>query len=124
MPQSAPKPCKVCGTLVHDGTSRCAAHKVRDGTFSDRRRGSRHERGYGAEWTKKRDQIMERDGGLCQTCARAGRVTLAYAVDHKVPKFEGGTDDDENLEAICKPDHVIKTAKENQRARKLGLLVR
>lgn len=110
----------MCKTLVRDGTSRCEKHKRREGTFADKRRGSRHERGYGSEWDKIRKRIMERDAGLCQECSRRGHVTLAYAVDHIVCKAEGGTDDDNNLEAICKPCHVRKTAEENRRARSRG----
>lgn len=118
MPKSAPRPCVACRVLVLDGTSRCALHQRREGTFSDTHRGSRHERGYGTEWDKARKRIMERDAGLCQECRRQGYVTRAYAVDHIVCKAEGGADDDGNLEAICKPHHVRKTAEENQRARR------
>jgi len=47
---------------------------------------SRYERGYGAAWVKLRIRIMERDHGLCQVCRKAGRVTVAYAVDHIASK--------------------------------------
>jgi len=117
MPVSPPRPCTVCRALVSDGTGRCEQHKFRLNTFADRRRGSRHERGYGAEWEKKRERVMERDGGLCQTCHRAGYIVQASAVDHIVPRFEGGSEDDDNLEAICKTCHDAKTARENKRAR-------
>ena len=76
-------------------------------------------RGYGPEWRKQREQIMKRDRWLCQPCLRAGRTTPATQVDHKIPKAEGGTDYEENLEAICdqKPFrcHSRKTAKEARR---------
>lgn len=65
MPIAAPKPCIQCGALVRDGTSRCRAHKTRPGTFADKRRGSRHERGYGTAWDRTREHILARDGGLC-----------------------------------------------------------
>lgn len=118
MGKAAAKACRHpgCGLAVHDGTSRCDKHKVRAGTFADKRRGSRHERGYGTEWDKTRERIMQRDNGLCQECGRCGFVTLAYAVDHIVCRAEGGPEDDTNLEAICKPHHVAKTAQEARRA--------
>jgi 5-methylcytosine-specific restriction protein A len=77
---------------------------------------SRHARGYGAAWTKLRARILARDCHLCQTCAAAGRLSAATAVDHIVPKAHGGTDDPSNLAAICAPCHREKTAAEAARA--------
>ncbi len=82
-------------------------------------RGSRHERGYGAEWDKLVKRIRARDRDVCQHCIRTGHLPLGYysAVDHRVPKSEGGTDEESNLEVICKPHHDVKTAAESARAR-------
>jgi 5-methylcytosine-specific restriction endonuclease McrA len=44
-------------------------------------------------------------------------VTAATEVDHIRPKEEGGTDDDENLQAICGPCHTAKTGREAARGR-------
>lgn len=55
---------------------------------------------------------MKRDKYLCQPCYRDGKLIDAYAVDHIKPKARGGTDDLENLEAICKACHARKTATE------------
>lgn len=44
-------------------------------------------------------------------------MTKAASVDHVVPKAEGGTDDDDNLQSICEPCHAVKTAQESARAR-------
>lgn len=63
---------------------------------------------------------MTRDSGLCQPCLRAGHVTVARQVDHIVPKCDGGTDDDANLQAICRACHQAKTAAEAQRSKRLG----
>jgi 5-methylcytosine-specific restriction protein A len=79
---------------------------------------SRHERGYGWEWEKLRKQIMDRDNGLCQPCLRKGRVTAGNEVDHIKPKAKGGTDDPENLQVICGPCHLDKSARELGRRRK------
>lgn len=86
-------------------------------TFADRRRGSRHERGYGAAWDRLRARILRRDAGICQPCLRDGHVHQGNEVDHKTPKWLGGTDDDENLQTICKPRHQAKTAAEALAAR-------
>lgn len=128
VPVAAPKPCSHpgCGVLVRDGTSRCPKHP-RENTFADSRRGSRHERGYGADWDKRRVRVLRRDNGLCQCedCKRDGRVLIATEVDHKVSKAEwkrrygtlAGVDDDSNLGAINKDCHKAKTQREAAAAR-------
>ena len=82
------------------------------------KRGTRHERGYGAKWDKLRLQILKRDSYLCQECLRNGRLSpLAvkpsdHAVDHIKPKAQGGTDNPDNLESLCTACHDAKTALE------------
>ena len=122
MPSAAPKPCRHagCGKLVSDGSGYCEKH-TRPGTFADKARGTRHERGYGSSWDKLRLIIIERDCGLCQPCRDDGRVTAASMVDHIRPKAEGGTDDLSNLRAICKPCHTNKTNVEKNRYRTRGV---
>lgn len=126
MPIHPPKPCRHpgCSALVRDGSGRCPAHKrVAPGSFADPARGSRHERGYGNAWDRKRKTILVRDGYLCQAHKRQGILKAvgdkpysAY-VDHIRPKAEGGTDDDDNLETLCRSCHTAKTDKEKNRAR-------
>lgn len=74
---------------------------------------TRQERGYGAEWQRIRLRIMGRDMWLCQTCLQSGRPTPATQVDHITPKAKGGTDEDENLQAICEGCHKEKTARDS-----------
>ena len=80
---------------------------------------NRHERGYGYEWTKRRAKVLERDGYLCQPCYRKGRPTPATEVDHITPKSQDGTDDYENLQAICNPCHKAKTKAESTGSTKI-----
>lgn len=93
--------------------------KAKPGAFADLRRGSRQSRGYGAAWDNLRAHVMTRDAGLCQPCSEQGRVTQAKAVDHIVPKANGGTDDTDNLQAICNECHTAKTVLEAMVARGL-----
>lgn len=79
---------------------------------------SRHARGYGATWDKLRILILSRDCGLCQVCLAIGRVTLATEVDHIKAKADGGTDDENNLRAICHPCHVAATCKQQGKKRR------
>jgi 5-methylcytosine-specific restriction protein A len=76
-------------------------------------RESRHKRGYGTAWDKLRKRILARDKHLCQQCRREGRITSGNQVDHIKPKAKGGTDDETNLETLCKAHHDEKTAREN-----------
>lgn len=63
---------------------------------------------------------MERDKALCQPCLQEDRVMPAVAVDHILAKAEGGTDEEQNLQAICKRCHKLKTEMESKRARAGG----
>jgi HNH endonuclease len=73
---------------------------------------SRHARGYGSAWDKLRLTILKRDLHLCQSCLKQGRVCPANHVDHIIPKSKQGSDDDTNLQALCKPCHEAKSAEE------------
>lgn len=120
--RSAPKPCSNCGALVSDGTARCDKHKVRPGTFADRSRGTRQQRGYGAHWDKLRLVVLRRDAGMCKCddCKAAGRIREATEVDHIVNKARwrqihgslSGVDAESNLQAINSECHAAKTARE------------
>lgn len=84
---------------------------------------SRHKRGYGSDWEKKRKIILKRDNGLCQ-CedCRGGklRITPATEVDHIIHKAKAKRlgwsdqriDAEENLQAINSECHKGKTLKE------------
>lgn len=113
MPQAAHRPCRVlgCGALVSDGSGYCAAHQDRkkSGRFADPSRINSGARGYGHAWRKVREIILLRDCALCQVCQAQGKITPANIVDHITAKAEGGTDDHDNLRAICKPCHDSKT---------------
>ncbi len=78
----------------------------------------RVERKRGSAGVKDRNAIKARDCGLCQACKRAGKVTVGSVVDHKVPLWQGGSDEDSNKELLCDPCHDTKTAGEaTQRAK-------
>ncbi|WP_424974253.1 HNH endonuclease [Dinoroseobacter sp. S124A] len=74
---------------------------------------SRHERGYGSQWVKVREAAKRRDNGLCVACAKRGITRLMQDVDHITPKAQGGTDDLDNLQCLCRDCHKAKTRAEN-----------
>ena len=85
--------------------------------WADQRRGSSSDRGYGAAWQRARLRVLARDCGLCQPCKRLGHITPnCNEVDHIRNKAQGGTDDEANLQTICRPCHVAKTAAESRGA--------
>jgi hypothetical protein len=53
-----------------------------------------------------RARVFERDGGACRRCARTADLTI----DHVVPFAAGGTDDEENLQTLCRPCNSRKGA--------------
>ena len=77
------------------------------------------QRGYGYAWQKLRKVILARDYYLCQPCKRKGLLTEASEVDHIKEKANGGTDDPDNLQAICTPCHRAKTGA-GKKSRPLG----
>lgn len=104
--------------------SYCTKHqRAAPGSFADERRGSRHDRGYGSKWDRIRERILQRDAGLCQQCLREGRIhhvagkKFAAHVDHIKPKSQGGSDDDSNLETLCRSCHQDKTDREKNARR-------
>jgi len=87
---------------------RCLAHAQQ----LERTRESATARGYTQkEWRRKRHDKLQREP-VCRTCKTLGRTTFANEVDHIVPKSLGGTDDDDNLQPLCKACHSRKTAQE------------
>lgn len=70
------------------------------------------ERKRGSAGVRDRERIRRRDCGLCQECKRNGRVAMGAAVDHIVPLWKGGSDDDANKELLCAPCHDVKSARE------------
>ena len=62
----------------------------------------------GWQWEKIRRRILRRDP-LCVECLLRGFSIMSSEVDHRVPLFKGGSNDDDNLQAICRLHHLEKT---------------
>lgn len=77
-----------------------------------------HDAFYGAEWRRARLQCLRRARWLCQRCEAQGRLVPARQVDHIIPREEGGTHAQSNLQALCIPCHADKTAAEQGKERK------
>ena len=66
-----------------------------------------------ADWSRTRRRILARDNDTCQHCGGG-----ATHVDHIQPAAAGGSDEDENLQALCKACHARKTGREANLTRK------
>jgi 5-methylcytosine-specific restriction protein A len=74
-------------------------------------RGTRQERGYGAAWDRLRKAFIKAEP-LCRSCAAKGRTHPADEVDHIIPKANGGTDEWDNLQPLCRECHAEKSSAE------------
>ena len=62
----------------------------------------------------RRERVLSADP-LCVHCKRNGLITLATEVDHVVPLWEGGSEDDANCAGLCRECHKAKSAAEAAR---------
>ena len=50
---------------------------------------------------------------LCCMCEAEGRVTAGDVVDHRIPLWKGGADDESNFQTLCQvPHHDAKSKQE------------
>lgn len=96
-----------CPNLVAYG--RCREHRQ----AHERWRGSRHERGYGSQWTAQRDAAISAQP-LCPNPfgLHDGQVIPSAQRDHIIAKQFGGSDDASNLWFLCVQCHGHKTRSE------------
>lgn len=62
------------------------------------------------QWGQLRQKVMKRDGYRCRECGFVGR----FEVDHIIPTFDGGTNDLDNLQTLCRSCHIDKTKAERK----------
>lgn len=65
----------------------------------------------GRAWMSKRERVAQRFGYRCAEC---GLVLMPgkWECDHIVPREQGGSNDEANLQSLCVPCHQAKTARE------------
>ena len=77
----------------------------------DRQRGNSAERGYDRRWRKIRLLQLAKEP-TCRECRKGNMVVAATEVDHIIPRNKGGSDEESNLQSLCKHHHSEKTARE------------
>lgn len=112
MPWKAKRPCRYsgCAELADVSTGYCERHlKLVQSQYNRFGRTPEAKKRYGYRWKKIRAAFLARQP-LCEMCRQEGRYTDATEVHHVKPLAEGGTNDFENLMALCKPCHSRITA--------------
>ena len=91
--------------MTDDASGYCAEHKAAASRDYDKfGRGYNHSKRYGRQWKKIRDYFLALNP-FCEMCKRQGRYTDATEVHHILPLADGGTNDIDNLMALCKSCH-------------------
>lgn len=104
MTAAALKACIECGDLA-EGT-RCKDCQAERDQRLNQRRGGAHVRGYTRQWQRTAAKVKRRQ----PACAVCG-ATTDLTVDHVVPKAAGGTDDEDNLQTLCRSHNGAKGAR-------------
>jgi len=120
-----------CREYAVEGTSRCRTHSRRRacvcGVVDCQRHGARsgwathrpaaNAYAYRSGWQATVKRVLERDCYQCQLRYPGVCVSRAREVDHIVQPEAGGTDDLENLRAVCTPCHRRRTGQQGALAK-------
>lgn len=116
MPYKPKRPCAYpgCGRLADSGQY-CAEHlKVMNGCYNQYQRDPASNKRYGRTWKRIRDRYIKAHP-LCEECKKASRLMPAEEVHHILPLSHGGTNDTNNLMALCKSCHSRISAESGDR---------
>ena len=115
MPTRPPTPCSHPGCPELSTSRYCPAHaKEHDQQYRRYQRDPKINRRYDHKWRKIRNRYIAAHP-LCEHCQAAGLVTPAQEVHHILPLDHGGTHEESNLQALCKPCHSRQTARDGDR---------
>ncbi len=117
MPLRSWKPCHHpgCKELIRE-ENYCARHNQEHQAEYEQKRDSAASRGYDAKWRRLRKMYL-RAHPICTDPFKdhSKQLVVATEVDHVIPISDGGTDDWDNLQGLCKPCHSKKGAKDGHR---------
>ena len=153
MPQRIKRPCSSCRAITRNASGycdKCEPKQKSNWEKYNKYRGSRHQRGYGTEWTNRiRPAAIERNRkkyialylqhpsdfriesfpnmegeplqGFCEESFAEGVIRIGTHVDHKKNKASGGTDAQSNLQVLSAMKHRTKTGREGAQGGRVGL---
>lgn len=117
MPKKPKRPCRYrdCPRLTESMSGYCEEHEKLRTRHYDKFFRQGHNEKYGSKWRKIRARFLGAHP-LCEQCKLQGRYTIATEVHHIKPLADGGTNDENNLMALCKSCHSrITLTTENQK---------
>ena len=115
MPFKAMKPCGYPGCPALTDRQYCPEHrKLVSSHYNRYERDPASKKHYGYQWQKVRARFLAAHP-LCAECMARGRATPASEVHHILPLSRGGTHDETNLAALCKPCHSAISARDGDR---------
>lgn len=119
MPAKLKKPCACpsCPSLVASGEKYCDKHKSTSKIYYPQKKRINSERNRcedSRRWRRLR-LIYLRANPLCVDCKAHNELVSATEVHHIIDVVRGGSDSEENLEALCKSCHSRKTATNKHR---------
>lgn len=120
MPYQPARPCSFPGCPALVNGRYCPAHqKEINRRYNQYERDPASRERYGAEWRRIRERFIAAHP-LCELCKGRGRLTPATEVHHKAKIADGGTNDEENLQALCRKCHSRISAVDENRWRRKG----
>jgi 5-methylcytosine-specific restriction protein A len=115
MPYRLKRPCSHPGCPKLTDGRFCEEHAKQEAKRYERyQRNPATRKLYGRTWRKVRD-CYRAAHPLCERCLDWGRVTQTQEVHHIKPLAQGGTNDYDNLRALCASCHSEITAREGGR---------
>ena len=115
VPTKPTRPCSYPGCpRLTDGRF-CEKHaKLESRRYEKYDRDPATRKRYGRAWKRVRERYIAAHP-LCEKCRERGKLTPAQEVHHLLPLSRGGTHDESNLMALCKPCHSEITARDGDR---------
>lgn len=94
-----------CPSMVDGRAAYCPSHAPKKAAYL----GNRNRKSSGWEWSRIRRRVLSRAGFSCEM---EGCRAPATEVDHIIPRSRGGSDEMDNLRALCPPHHREKSEAE------------
>ena len=115
IPRKPRSPCRFSGCAELTETPYCKKHyKVMNKLYDLYQRDPESKKRYGTKWRKIRNAFVK-NHPICELCERKNILIPTEEVHHVIPLSKGGSNDEENLMALCKSYHSRITATEGGR---------